>query len=199
MDPDLRRILENVQMMIGQGAPESDVTAYLRTEGHTLASLDKAVGNVSTVTEPTPQPALNEANPAVGGAFDAAMSGLALPLRAASPLMPRPAREQVMSTLDEIQGRAPGPHALMKFGAPAAAAGVGAGGALMRAASAPKPVPIPRNPMLPANLQTGRAAAETAGGSSGIMRALQSRALRRCGLVAAGSALEALRRMIGGN
>jgi hypothetical protein len=44
MDPELERILANVQYMISEDAPESDLKSYLKDEGYTLESLDKAVG-----------------------------------------------------------------------------------------------------------------------------------------------------------
>ena len=40
---ELKRILANVQYMVGEGAPEADIETYLRTEGYTLQSLNAAL------------------------------------------------------------------------------------------------------------------------------------------------------------
>ena len=42
MDPELERILANVQYMVSENASEADLNTYLKDEGYTLDSLDKA-------------------------------------------------------------------------------------------------------------------------------------------------------------
>lgn len=48
---DLARIEDNVRTMIGKGAPEADIDAYLKTEGHTPDSFKKAMGEPSTAAK----------------------------------------------------------------------------------------------------------------------------------------------------
>lgn len=45
---DIQRIEDNVRTMIGKGAPEADIDAYLKGEGHTADSFRKAVSGPGT-------------------------------------------------------------------------------------------------------------------------------------------------------
>lgn len=85
MDPELQRIHDNIRRIIDAGGPESDILAYLRTEG--FESRDewiKAWAPPPPVnTGPTPPLPFNTLPPAMGGALDALVaygSGTGLPL-----------------------------------------------------------------------------------------------------------------------
>lgn len=46
---DIARIEDNIRTMIGKGAPEADIDAYLKSEGHTADSFKKAMNEPSTL------------------------------------------------------------------------------------------------------------------------------------------------------
>lgn len=177
MDKELKRILANVQYMVSESAPESDIAAYLQTEGYTLQSLNDALAQAP----PRPIAPMTKLADALVSFGNAAAFGLPSALSTDTRNYLEDARER---------GGAVRPAAIAGAVAPAIAT---AGGALGLTAGA--------RALAPLRVAGPSLAARAVGAGRGVLASplLNNRITQTAGTLATWEALKKLRDIFGGN